>query len=118
MVSQEQIESAKEYLSGSSLFLALLGGIVKVLTEPMTLKTGICKILVGCIVAFVANPIVEEYTNRVVYPMVIFLVGYGGVEIVEAVHKVFVNELIARIKGIYQYLFNNRSNALISQNNQ
>lgn len=103
VVSKEHFDTIADYLSTSVVFLSVVGAVIKALVGHETFKQGAVRVAAGSAVAFVSNKLVLEYVDSTLYPIVIFLIGYGGAELCEVVQNcfhTFIKEKIDRFLAI------------------
>lgn len=104
-ITVEELDQINNVASSSGVFIGILGGIVKAVTSAKGIWNGFAQVFVGCVVAWLSAPFVKAYFPAEVYPMFVFLLGYGGTELIESVQKIFNNALLNKTSGLFNRLF-------------
>lgn len=99
------ISNVQTYLSTSSTFIGFLGGVVRAFSKKESLTNSIMQVVIGSIIAWVSSPFIQAHTTTETYPIVVFLIGYGGIGVVEAVHGVFVNVIKNKAEALFNLIF-------------
>lgn len=104
-ISVEELDQINKVASSSGVFIGILGGAVKAITSAKGILNGLCQVFVGCVVAWLSAPFAHAYFPAEVYPMLVFLFGYGGTELIESLQKVFNNVVSSKFSTIINRLF-------------
>lgn len=104
-ISVDDFDQINKVASSSGVFIGILGGVVKAITSAKGLLNGLCQVFVGCVVSWLSAPFVRAYFPLEVYPMVVFLFGYGGTELIVSLQKVFNNVISSKFSMLSNALF-------------
>ncbi len=98
VVTIEQMEQVNQIASQSGVFLGFLGGVVKAITSAKGTFDAIGKMVVGSIVAWVSAPFAQSHFPQEVLPIMVFLFGYGGTELVNFIQGLAQKILAGKIE--------------------
>ena len=105
ILTPEQLEHLDKIASSSGVFIGFLGGFVKAVTSGKGIVDGICKMIVGSIVAWLSAPFVRVHCPDEAYPMVVFLFGYGGTEVVTFLQTLCQNVIAGKFEHLLSRIF-------------
>lgn len=111
-MTTSDLDKLHEYLLSSTLFLSLLGVLSKIVSSATSIRDALTKCVIGCSVAFVVNPIVKEYADPTFYPVLVFLIGYGGTEILELIKGVFTTSLRDKAEILLRYIIKDKTGGI------
>ena len=97
----EQIEHIDQIASSSGVFVGFLGGFVKAITSAKGIFDALGKMVVGAIVAWLSAPFVRSHFPEEIYPMIVFLFGYGGTELVTFMQDLFKKVIAAKLEALF-----------------
>jgi hypothetical protein len=119
MVSLEDLEKINSVASSSGVFIGILGGLIKALNTSKRLGDGIVKVVVGCVVSWVSSPFVIKYLPVEFYPMAIFMLGYGGTEVIDFFQNALREFLANKVDSVLARFFGPRkTNGGLNENQQ
>lgn len=105
MMDMAQIEKVGVAFGTSAVFVGALGGLLRAFNKKMNIKDTIIRILSGSIVSGVTAPAIYTHFNEEWHSVLIFLVGYCGMEgvafIVEVARKVGERHAEAIVERIF-----------------
>ena len=105
IITMEQLEHIDKIAQSSGVFIGFLGGLVKAITSAHGIFDAIGKMVVGSIVAWLSAPFVRAHFAEEIYPMFVFLFGYGGTELVTYLQKLFQNIIANKAEALVNKLF-------------
>lgn len=105
IITAEQLDHIDKIAQSSGVFIGILGGLVKAITSAHGVFDAIGKVVVGAIVAWLSAPFVRAHFADEVYPMLVFLFGYGGTELVTYLQKLFQNVIANKAEALVNKLF-------------
>lgn len=100
VITAEQLDHIDKVAQSSGVFLGFLGGFVKAVTSSRGIFDALGKMVVGSIVAWLAAPFAQAHFPEELSPMVIFLFGYGGTELVTFLQEIFKNVIGAKLEAV------------------
>ena len=108
IITAEQLDHIDKIAQSSGVFIGILGGLVKAITSAHGVFDAIGKVVVGAIVAWLSAPFVRAHFADEVYPMLVFLFGYGGTELVTYLQKLFQNIIANKAEALVNKLFSTK----------
>ena len=100
IITAEQLDHIDKVAQSSGVFLGFLGGFVKAVTSSHGIFDALGKMVVGSIVAWLSAPFAQAHFPDELSPMVIFLFGYGGTELVTFLQEIFKNVIGAKLEAL------------------
>ena len=100
IITAEQLDHIDKVAQSSGVFLGFLGGFVKAVTSSHGIFDALGKMVVGSIVAWLSAPFAHAHFPEEISPMVVFLFGYGGTELVTFLQEIFKNVIGAKLEAL------------------
>ena len=100
IITAEQLDHLDKVAQSSGVFLGFLGGFVKAVTSSHGIFDALGKMVVGSIVAWLSAPFAHAHFPEEISPMVVFLFGYGGTELVTFLQDIFKKAIASKVEAV------------------
>lgn len=100
IITAEQLDHIDKVAQSSGVFLGFLGGFVKAVTSSHGIFDALGKMVVGSIVAWLSAPFAHAHFPEEISPMVVFLFGYGGTELVTFLQDIFKKAIASKVEAV------------------